>query len=187
MITSEMLRTAVLVLSAILGGLAIVLADYIVTGTSIRESLRHGAWIRLPLAILGGIQAAAFPGASALLAAHNGVFFALCADEFRNSRGKSERSKINAAPVATAGVLLLEGFWQVYGVGCFGAFLAELYAVYESRAKVHQWPWHYWLLSVVMIVVGGGLVVLYGITSVNALLAAQLGATAPLVVKRWRR
>src|SRR5262249_13534113 len=106
---------------------------------------------------------------------HNGVFFSALFDEVKPVAEPERVDRLFATPAPTAGVLLLDGFWPVYGVGCFGALLAQLYNVYEHRATIDKWPLHYWVISSAMVVVGGGLVVLYGITNVNALIAAQLG------------
>ncbi len=81
---------------------------------------------------------------------------------------------------------LLEGF----GWGVFGGFLAELLGLFKLR---HEAPgtfpeWlkspFYWGVTVVMILAGGGLVVAYlkSQFTLNALLAVNIGASAPLIL-----
>ncbi len=81
---------------------------------------------------------------------------------------------------------ILEGF--VYGV--FGGFLAELLGLFKLR---HQTPgsfpdWirsrFYWTVTVLMILAGGGLVVVYlkSAFALKPLIALNIGASAPLII-----
>ena len=104
------------------------------------------------------------------------------------STEESEKGRTGLAVTAAGGTaLVLNGFWFVYGAGCFGAFLVELHFLYKKRTKLPSFPWYYWLISVLMILASGGLVVVYGTSGVNAILAVQTGATAPLLINRWAR
>ncbi len=60
------------------------------------------------------------------------------------------------------------GFWSVYGIGRFGAFLVELHTIYQKANGASQATL---VLFLLMIVASGGLVVLYGTQDVNALLS----------------
>lgn len=83
--------------------------------------------------------------------------------------------------------LLLHGFWQVFGVGFAGGFAAEMLALYEMRHSsdlpVYLKSPFYWTISAVMILLGGGLTTLYGVAEVQALLAVNIGASAPLILR----
>ena len=81
---------------------------------------------------------------------------------------------------------LIEGF--LYGV--FGGGLAELLGLFRLR---HEAPgafpvWiksiFYWIITALMILAGGGLVVVYikSKFTLNALLAVNIGASAPLII-----
>lgn len=101
--------------------------------------------------------------------------------------GSTAAARVPAQVVGLGGGLTLEGFWSVYGVACFGALLIELYALYKKRTKLPKYPWYYWPISAAMIAASGGVTVLYGTHNVNALLAVQLGASAPILIKRFQR
>ena len=81
---------------------------------------------------------------------------------------------------------IIEGF--LYGV--FGGFLAELLGLFRLRHKVPgSFPtyiksWFYWITTSLMVLAGGGLVVVYlnSAISLNALIAVNLGASAPLII-----
>jgi hypothetical protein len=77
---------------------------------------------------------------------------------------------------------MLTGFWPVYGVGVFGAAMAELFVHWTRRENPLPLSWQYWLVTALMIVFGGGIPVLYGIENVSAPVVFQLGASAPLVI-----
>jgi hypothetical protein len=85
--------------------------------------------------------------------------------------------------VATA-PLLLHGYRQVFGVGFAGGFIAELLALYEVRhggeLPTYLRSWFFWIISLVMAVLGGGLTLLYGYDEVQGLLALNIGLSAPL-------
>ena len=81
---------------------------------------------------------------------------------------------------------LLEGF----GLGVFGGVLAELLGLFklrrESPETFPEWmkSVFYWSITVLMILAGGGLVVIYlrsGL-SLSALIAVNIGASAPLIL-----
>jgi hypothetical protein len=81
---------------------------------------------------------------------------------------------------------LCEGFlW-----GTFGGFLAELLRIFklrhlpsETRPLWLKSPF-YWALTILMILAGGGLVIIYVKSGVpvQAFMAVNLGASAPLIL-----
>jgi hypothetical protein len=81
---------------------------------------------------------------------------------------------------------LIEGF--LYGV--FGGGLAELVGLFKLRHEASGgFPaWlksiFYWIITGLMILGGGGLVVIYlkSKFTLNALLAVNIGASAPLII-----
>ncbi|MBP1608797.1 MAG: hypothetical protein H6Q04_1032 [Acidobacteria bacterium] len=80
----------------------------------------------------------------------------------------------------------LNGFWQVFAVGCFGGFLGELLKWYRLRENprlpVYARSLFYWILTIIMIISGGFLACFYGITAVNGVLAVNVGISAPLII-----
>jgi hypothetical protein len=83
--------------------------------------------------------------------------------------------------------LLLHGFRQVFGVGFVGGLLGDLVILWESRTAGEAPPYarkrFYWVCVVGMAVMGGLLTVMYGIVEVQAFLALNIGASAPLIIK----
>lgn len=80
----------------------------------------------------------------------------------------------------------LNGFLQIFMAGCFGGLMAELLKWYGVRGN-RRWPRYartvrYWIITAIMIGGGGVLACLYGIKAVNAILAVNVGASAPLIV-----
>jgi len=81
---------------------------------------------------------------------------------------------------------LMNGFW----LGIVGGIIPELYALYKLRHTFHDekpaWftSWFYWIITLVMVLLGGGTVCLYismGV-NVNALIAIHLGMATPLLI-----
>lgn len=89
--------------------------------------------------------------------------------------------------------MVLNGFWQIFLAGFFGGLAAEAVGWIELRTcKPEKFPhyfkrWYYWFLTFILSSMGGGLVVLYGIVNVNAILAVNIGASAPLILKGFAR
>jgi hypothetical protein len=111
------------------------------------------------------------------------------ADSISTTRPTPTPSPVSVVPLVAAATpatsaLILNGFWPVFGVGVFGAFLAELYTFYKDRRKAITLPKSYWLIAGLIIVSGGGLTVVHGVEQVSALLALQLGASPPLFLRR---
>lgn len=84
--------------------------------------------------------------------------------------------------------LTVQGIWAVLGIGCGGGVLAELARWYSLR-EAARWPHYatrvrYWVITALMVLSGGCLAVLYGVTEPrSALLIANIGASAPLIIK----
>lgn len=122
---------------------------------------------------------------------HYGAFASLFGEEATSSFGNSARpqtgvlARAQATPLA--GQMVLNGFWPVYGVGTLGAFLSELLAFYRQRNRKRKYSPFYWIITALMIFAGGLVTVFYGDRNVSALLALQLGASAPLIIGRLRR
>jgi hypothetical protein len=80
----------------------------------------------------------------------------------------------------------LEGFL----FGLFGAFLSEVLGLFKLRreASLAALPWlkskFYWVITVLMILIGGGLAWVYlrSGAQLNPLLAVNIGASAPLIL-----
>ena len=80
----------------------------------------------------------------------------------------------------------IQGFWQVFLAGAFGGFLVELLRWHKLRESPSlpdfASRWIYWVLTVLMILAGGGLAVLYGLGPINAITVANIGASAPALI-----
>lgn len=81
----------------------------------------------------------------------------------------------------------ISGFWLVFVVGCLGGIMAEALNWYARRSSANIPKYmkglRYWLKTLVVIVIGGALATLHGIVDKNALLVAQIGLSAPLMIK----
>jgi hypothetical protein len=148
-----------------------------------------GAWTALYFTFIDHVQ----PGIGAFL--HYGLFIAILADEIsrptgaaRGKPGTAVAARMLAAVPATP-VLVLSGFWPVYGVGTFGGLVSELYLLYRDRGKKRLLNYSRldWTVTIAMILVSGGVTALYGVNNVSGLLAMQLGASTPLIIGRLRR
>lgn len=80
----------------------------------------------------------------------------------------------------------LNGFWQVVIAGCFGGLLAESVKWYRLRERrrlpLYAKSPRYWIITVIMALLGGILSAMYGVVKVNAIMAVNLGASAPLII-----
>jgi hypothetical protein len=80
----------------------------------------------------------------------------------------------------------LNGLWPVFVAGSFGAGIAELLKWYGLRESENLPEYarsvFYWAVTGAMVVVGGVLAVLYGTSDVNAILAVNIGCSAPLTI-----
>lgn len=82
---------------------------------------------------------------------------------------------------------------DVFLWGLFGGFGAEVVVVFALRHKRPQefphWlkSWPYYIVSVVMVLIGGGIAFAHASsgTTLNAILAIQIGASAPLIFRKF--
>jgi hypothetical protein len=83
-------------------------------------------------------------------------------------------------------MLEVSGIWQVFALGLIGGSAAELVRWYKIRDSPNKPDYlksaFYWMVTVMMILLGGGLAVVYGTENVNALLGINIGASAPLIL-----
>ena|SRR2546421_8742904 len=83
--------------------------------------------------------------------------------------------------------MTINGLWLVFLVGCLGGLLGEAIKWFQLRESpslpAYSRSLFYWLITLLMIVLGGILATLYGTDNRNALLVANIGLTAPLIIK----
>ncbi len=80
----------------------------------------------------------------------------------------------------------VNGFWLVFGLGFLGGLIAEVFGWYKLRTSPNLPAYSksliYWGITLLFIIIGGLLASLYGTTNVNAILAVNIGASAPLLI-----
>lgn len=83
--------------------------------------------------------------------------------------------------------MILSGFVAVVAVGAIGGGFAELLRWYGLRESenlpAYSSSVFYWLVSGLMMLGGGVLAAFYGTENVSAILVANIGASAPLIIK----
>ena len=83
--------------------------------------------------------------------------------------------------------MIISGIWQIFLIGCFGGVMGEALNWYlrreSPRIASYLKGWRYWITTIVMILIGGSLAVLYGIEEKSAILVAHIGLTTPLIIK----
>jgi hypothetical protein len=84
----------------------------------------------------------------------------------------------------------IDGRWTIFAVGCMGGVLTEFASIWVLRKEDPRvWPAYlkrarYYVLSAIMVVLGGALAVAYDIPHMNVFLALNIGGSAPLIIQR---
>jgi len=84
--------------------------------------------------------------------------------------------------------------WESLGWGLFGGIAAELAVLFQIRhqlaSEAPYWlrSWVYWTIAALMVVAGGVIVLAHARsgTELSPLLAIQVGASAPLILRKLR-
>lgn len=83
--------------------------------------------------------------------------------------------------------MTISGFWPTFLVGCIGGIMGETIGWYMRRESPHIQNYlkgaRYWITTILMILIGGVLAILYGIESKSAILILHIGISAPIIIK----
>ena len=81
----------------------------------------------------------------------------------------------------------VSGWLAIFLVGCLGGIVGEIGRWFELRTSPnlpdYAWHWAYWIITLAMILAGGLLAIAYGTDAKNAILVANIGLSAPLIIK----
>jgi hypothetical protein len=94
--------------------------------------------------------------------------------------------------ILLVGTLQLSGWWSVFGVGILGGMVVELLELKRLLKKgkkiiSRKRTVVYWVINVVIILIGGIVATLYGYTNVDPLISLHIGASAPAIIHRLVR
>ena len=80
----------------------------------------------------------------------------------------------------------ISGLWQIFAVGALGGVFVEILRWWKIRESPNLPAYArsplYWAVTILMVLSGGILAVLYGTNQRNALMVANIGATAPALI-----
>jgi hypothetical protein len=145
------------------------------------------------VALFSGLWTAAYfsfdgTAPTTILLFNYGVFISLLAEDILDL-GNFIKTPTVASLAIVPAVIILNGYPEVFLVGAFGAFLGEFLPFYIKRKRkgIFKLPEYHRILSGIMILAGGALTVLHGVTDVSALLAVQIGASAPMIIERFKK
>ena len=84
---------------------------------------------------------------------------------------------------------MVSGILQTFALACFGGLLVELLKWYNLRESL-KLPIYakspvYWTITSLMVLASGGLALLYGTDPKSPLLVANIGGSAPLILKAF--
>jgi hypothetical protein len=83
--------------------------------------------------------------------------------------------------------MILSSWWAIFLAAAAGGCLGEFLTLYEeSRGdpdKQKRRTSRYWTMSVLMALLGGFVALAYGFKEIHVLAAANIGASAPVLIK----
>lgn len=84
-------------------------------------------------------------------------------------------------------IMIITGFFNVFLFGVLGGFLGELLKWYNLRTSknlpVYIKSPFYWIITMLIILSGGFLAILYGYEDINAISAVNIGLSCPLIIR----
>lgn len=84
--------------------------------------------------------------------------------------------------------MTLDSMWQVFAVGVFGGFLAELLhwrgLSTQKALPVYSRRLLYWVVTALLILSGGGVALLFFGSHADGLLTLHVGASTPLLLQK---